>query len=448
MERNTTLISIRMTLELVNKEKHDTPKLDRNITSDDLDFSDPYFYDLFVQLRKIDPFMKVKDVGWLATGYDEVQAVLKDKRFLAVSPLTTIINQVFQNMDAVTSFLISRPLKYFMKKDEFVHMTKEWLIFTNPPHHTHIRKLFNQAFTPKQIKLMEPKIRKVTKELVDELKTKKEFDFIKEFAFPLPIIIITEILGIPEEKKLLFKQWSEDMLNGFLFESLRDLPKVRKAGKSRKQAIAYLNEIIVEKEINPGDDLISVLLLERKNGLDLDTEQIVANIIFLLFAGHETTVNLLTNGLYALLTHLDAKEKLIEIPDMLDQAVEEMLRFDPSLGMLIRIAGEDFEFKGRQITEGDVVNICLYSANHDDRMFEDPDTYILERENSRKHLAFGQGIHFCLGAPLARAETVISFEFLLPFLKSFELSSKNTFARKPMYGFSAFEELWITRVSL
>ena len=284
------------------------------------------------------------------------------------------------------------------------------LIFSDPPDHTRLRNLVNRGFTPKMVADLEPRIRQVTNELIDRIEVAGETDLIADLAMPLPVTIIAEILGVDPDHKDDFKRWSDWIVLDFGGQ-------VAEEDKERQQQDmdafrSYFEEIVALRRAAPKDDLISALVRAEEEQGALTSDELLAFIVLLLVAGNETTTNLIGNAIIALLDHPDQLAKLRAAPSLVPNAVEEALRYDAPVQFLLRRATRDVELAGATIAEGSFVSVIFASANRDERRYPDAERFDVTRD-AQGHLAFGHGIHFCLGAPLARLEGRIALEALL-----------------------------------
>jgi len=282
------------------------------------------------------------------------------------------------------------------------------MLVSDPPDHTRLRTLVQQAFTPRMIDQLRPRIAAIVDDLLAQ--TDETFDVVEDLAYPLPVIVIAELLGIPPEDRQTFKDWSAT-----LAASLDPLvtPELMDQATAARQALhAYLRGIIAERRRAPKSDLISALVAAEERGDVLTEPELVVMCSLLLVAGHETTVNLIGNGTLALLHHPTEMQRLQATPALLGSAIEELLRFDAPVQMTGRIVTEDLRIGGQPIRRGDFVLPLLGAANRDPAQFSEPDTLNLAR-NPNPHVGFGRGIHFCLGAPLARVEAQIAIGALL-----------------------------------
>ncbi|KKI93157.1 cytochrome P450 [Bacillus sp. SA1-12] len=354
-------------------------------------------YSIYKHLRKEDPVHRmVTPEGramWLISGYQDAHEILKDNRFIKDS------RKVFSVGNAETIPPEVRKLNAMGYN----------MLTADPPDHTRLRRLVQQAFTPKMISQLQGRVQQIADELLHEVQANGEMDLIDDYAFPLPIIVISEMLGVPREDRNKFRKWSDALINGS--NQLEDYQE--RVLPAMKAFMHYLHLLLDEHRKTPKDDLIGALLLAEEQDDKLSAEELFGMIILLIIAGHETTVNVIGNGVLALLENPDEYEKLKANPTLIHTAVEEMLRYySPVEVTTARWAGEDLEWKGRAFAKGDWVVVSLASANRDEKQFADPDQFNISREKNR-HLAFGTGIHHCVGAPLARLEGAIAINTLL-----------------------------------
>jgi cytochrome P450 len=315
----------------------------------------------------------------------------------------------------------------------------EWLVFRDPPDHTRLRALLQKTFTPRQLANSRPQIQAAIDALIDDALAKGEsFDFVSQFAFPLPALVIALLLGAPREDIELIKQWS-DQLAAYLGGSLDGQDNFTRARAGVEGLVDYFTRLLREKSARPGDDLIGLMLRAEHEGHTLGSDEIVSNCVLLLFAGHETTTNLLANGLYHLLREPAGAAQLRARPELGATAVEELLRYESPVPATVKVPTQDLSFRGAPLRAGDMVLPFLSAANRDPRQFADSDRLDLARTPNR-HLAFGWGIHFCLGAPLARLEAALAFRSLLDRLPALALVDAQPRWR-PWLFFRALEEL-------
>ena len=366
-----------------------------------IDLFDPTFkadpYPTYASLRSSAPVYRAALPDgrgvWLITRYEDVLAVLKDKRFVKdwrgaltpeqlaqVPPIPEVMKPLSQNM-----------------------------LDTDPPDHERLRALVSKAFTPRLIERLRPRVQAISDGLLDAVQDRGEMDLIDDYAFPLPITVIAELLGVPAEDRNNFREWSDAAVSGNASQEYMEEILI-----PHMQAFTdYLRALFEEKRANPGDDLVSALVRAEEAGDRLSEDELLGMVFLLLVAGHETTVNLIGNGVLALLQHPDQLRKLKEDPSLIKPAIEELLRYDgPVETSTERFAREDVEIGDQVIPRGEMVLVVLAAADHDPERFSDPDELDITRTDNR-HLAFGKGIHHCLGAPLARMEGQIAISTLL-----------------------------------
>ncbi|SDE76350.1 Cytochrome P450 [Priestia aryabhattai B8W22] len=371
-----------------------------NIKSLDL-FSQQFHqnpYDYYKKIRPHQPFAKVKMLNeghttWMAFTYKAAEAVLKDNRF--IKDMRTVFP------DEMT--------------DENLPPIAQSMLFVDPPDHHRLRSLVQSGFTPKRIEKLRGRIEEIAREQAKLMSNKETVDFINAYAFPIPIRVICELLGVPSEDQLDFQRWST---------ALVDINDDSEYDKVNMEFMAYLGKLTEQKRVSPGEDLMSYLIQAEEEGERLTVSELYGVVMLLIVAGHETTVNLIANGLLALLTHPEQLALLKADPSLVAQAIEELLRFNgPVEFSTDRWAKESFMFMGQQVAKGDHVIVSLASANHDPAAFENPNTLDITKEKS-PHLAFSKGIHYCLGAPLARIEGEIAIQVLLEEYPSLTLAAE------------------------
>lgn len=336
---------------------------------------------------------------WLITRYEDVLALFRDERFVKNRRNAMTAEQLRKLPWTPPMF---RPLERNM-------------LDLDPPDHTRLRTLVHKAFTPGLIGKMRDRIQSLADDLLDLVGDKRAFDLISDYALPLPMTIITEILGVPTKDRAKFHRWSTAVV------SLTSPKPTMRVIPSVWMFVRYLKRFFELRRKEPRDDLVTALIRAEEGGDRLSEDELLAMVFLLLIAGHETTVNLIGNGTLALLEHPDSMNKLREEPSIIKTAVEELLRFTaPVLMTSERYAREDLIIHGVNIPRGGMTFGVIGSANRDGTVFQNPDELNLMREPNR-HLAFGQGIHFCVGAPLARLEAEIAFNTLLRRLPTLRL---------------------------
>jgi cytochrome P450 len=333
---------------------------------------------------------------WVVTRYADVLAALSEPR------LSNDPQQAVDLDETLRGDFLSRSM-----------------IGADPPEHTRLRRLVSKAFTARRVEGLRPRVQAITNTLLDRMSPRGRADLVGEFALPLPITVIGELLGVPEADRDRFRTWTDDMLDR-PFDARTDLAVVVAA---REQMHGYLSELVAAKRRDPADDLLTDLIAATDEGERLDEQELLAMTFLLLVAGYVTTVSLIGNGTLALLRTPDQLDRLRADPSLVPRAVEELLRFDgpvnPGLG---RFALEDLELGGARIRRGDVVLLAIAAADRDPDRFPDPDRLDVGSADSG-HLAFGHGIHYCLGAPLARIEGQVAFTALVERLPDLALAT-------------------------
>ncbi len=355
---------------------------------------DPYpHYD---RLRRTDPVHITPHGMYLASRHAEVSLVLRDKRF---------------GKDFVERS-VRRYGPKIMEEPIFRSMS-HWMLQQDPPDHTRLRGLVVKAFTARRVEDMRPRIQQVVDQTLDRIAERGHMDLIEDFAFRLPVTIICDMLGIPEEYREAFYTGSRD--GGRILDPVPLTPaEIAQGNAANLMAQMYFQQLFELRRKNPGDDLTTQLVQAEEDGSKLSNEELTANIILLFGAGHETTVNLIGNGLLALHRNPDQLALLKANPALITNAIEEFLRYDFSVQLTGRVALEDIDdLGGRKIPKGETVLCLLGSANRDPAVYPDrPDRLDITRPNVRP-LSFGGGIHFCLGAQLARIEAEVAIGTLL-----------------------------------
>ncbi len=334
--------------------------------------------------------------AWLVTRYADVLTGLHDARLSS------------QRSHNLTAALPSATQTEFAT---FNRIFSKWMLFLDPPEHSRIRKLLNKEFTPNMIQRLRPRIQRVVDSLLDDVAGKSEIEFMTEFANPLPVRVIAEMLGIPAEDQRDFQVWSDDLAS-FFGNATSTVDTARRAQNSLVSLTEYFRAMLPERRAHKGDDLVSLLLRVEEEGEMLTGEELLAQCTLLLVAGHETTRNLLGNGLLALLQHPVQFAKLKEDPALINSAVREFARFDSPVQFSGRAATEDFTWHDQEIRKGQTVILLLASANHDPAKFSEPEKLDISRDEGMP-LSFGHGTHFCIGASLAYTEAEIAFTTLL-----------------------------------
>ncbi|HEY3677247.1 MAG TPA: cytochrome P450 [Bradyrhizobium sp.] len=383
---------------------------------------DPYPH--YERLRATDPVHVNAHGAFVLSRHADASLVMRDKRF---------------GKDYVER-QIRRYGPKVMEEPVFRSMS-HWMLQQDPPDHTRLRGLVVKAFTARRVEDMRPRIQEVVDQTIDAVIAAGHMDLIEDFAFRLPVTIICDMLGIPEEHREVFYKSSRD--GGRLLDPVPLTPEEIKQGNAgNMMAQMYFQQLFELRRKTPGDDLITQLLQAEEDGSKLSNEELTANIILLFGAGHETTVNLIGNGLLALHRNPDQLALLKSNPSLITNAIEEFLRYDSSVQMTGRVTLEDIEdIGGRKIPKGESVLCLLGSANRDPAVYPDrPDRLDITRPNVRP-LSFGGGIHFCLGAQLARIEAEVAISTLLRRLPELKLDDAENPRWRPTFVLRGLKEL-------
>ena len=359
-------------------------------------FKNPYetFRD-FLSNRPI--FWDEKINAWIISPYSEVEKGLSNSDLNAGERIASASAHLSAEEKAEFSKIIST--------------LNNWIVFQDPPSHTRLRKLVNKSFTPRSIAAFTPKLESLVDGLAREALSKKEFDLVSELSFRLPAIVICELLGIPEERQSDVRRWS-DKHAGFSASAQVGYQAAKEANDASLEAEKYLFTLFDDLRRKPGENLLSKLVNMDKSEDHLTDEELAALTIQLFFAGFETTEGLIGNLMIALHNNPVEKEKLLADPKKIEAAVEEALRYDSSILKQSRVASVDLEIGGQLIKKGDYCHFIIGAANRDPARYAQPDSFIVDREDLG-HSSFGHGIHFCIGAPLARLETKTLLQVLL-----------------------------------
>lgn len=352
-------------------------------------------YPSYHALREKDPVHRSRVGPWVISRYDYAMEIFQDKRM---------------SNDLRKGALWPRTRKLQLKAGRTQEeLDNPDMLHSDPPRHTRLRGLVNQAFTPGSLAGLAPRVEQITNDLLDAAVKKDPIDLITGVAHPLPVIVIAEMLGISPEDRDQFRVWSEQILRGYKYPNLMDL---KAALKAEREYQAYLTKIIERRRVDPQDDLITRLVQAEQAGDRLSLHELFSICTLLLVGGNETTANLIGNGLHALLKHPEQLHLLRDRPELGPSAVEELLRYDGPIVVDGRYATEACDFHGKAIKPGHILLLLVGAINRDPERFESPDTLDIARENNR-HLAFGHGIHHCLGAALTRLETSIVLRVIL-----------------------------------
>lgn len=388
--------------------------LDQHLTYSPFDaevMADPY--PVYRELRERAPVYWSAEVGsWVLSRYDDVAAALTD-------PAT---------YSSASGIYPTPP------QAEATDVLLPMLVTTDPPRHTKLRQLVSKAFTPRRIAALETGVQAIVDELLAEVPAAGPWDFVSGFSGPLPAMVIADLLGIPRDDRDRFRAWSTTLVQG---NPLRGA-----SGSGLEAATAlydYFTSFLAERRARPQDDLMTALVQAEVDGQHLSEDELLGFCLLLLVAGHETTTNLLSNAAVLLADHPESRQRLREEPELVPAAVEELLRFDSPVQGIGRTLTKPVHLHGRQMAAGDSVLLLFGSANRDDRVFADPEVFDVERSPER-HLALGRGIHFCLGASLARMETRLALDALLAcstFGWEVDKSGAERLRSGPIRGFAA-----------
>ena len=400
-------------------------KIDRTNRTVTLDPRDPDFvndpYPAYHELRAAVPVFKWEQYGyWCFARHEDVAALLRDRRF-------------------------GRQILHVMSREElgwpetqthlkpFYDVERHSLLETEPPVHTRLRGLVNRAFLSRSVERLRPRIAELAHELIGEFAPRRETDILASFATPIPIFIIAELLGVPTALGPQLLQWSHDMLA--MYQARRDEAVERKAVSATVAFSDFMRGYVRERRSRPGDDLLSHLIAAEMQGNSLSEEELITTAILLLNAGHEATVHAIGNGIKALLEARQAGQELGE------GHIEELLRFDAPLHLFTRYALEDVDFDGLRLKRGETVGLLLGAANRDPQRFAEPDEFDPGR-TPNPHVSFGAGIHFCVGAPLARLELNVALPILFARLPGMRLADVPRY--RDSYHVHGLESLRVT----
>jgi pimeloyl-[acyl-carrier protein] synthase len=343
---------------------------------------------------------------WYITRYEDAVAALKEPR------LGREIWRIQPDLEALT------PIEA---------LSRQWMVLRDPPAHTRLRGLVHRVFTPRMIERLEPRMSALVDRLLDNVAAQGQMELLADFALPLPVTVIAELLGVPPADQPLFIPWSRALAAVIEFEQSE---AVQAAGSQAMLDLAdYLRAIIAQRRKRPQADLISALITAEGEGQRPSEEELIGTITQLLFGGNEPVVHLIGNGLLALLRHPEQLARLRHDPALLETAIDELLRYDSSVQMTFRYALEEMTLGGKRLRLGDPVAIVMGAANRDPAQFPNPDQFDITRQPNR-HLSLGQGIHYCIGGPLARAEAKAAFGGLLHRLPDIRLATDNLVWRR------------------
>ena len=352
---------------------------------------------------------------WVLTRYADVKAVLRDRRVRTLETPKQIKdkNQYIQEKGKELNTL--------------AYVSSQLLFYMNPPDHTRLRRLASKAFSSIVVERMRPYVQETVNELLGKVRNTGFIDIISDLAGPLPVIVIAKVLGVPHEDEDRLHHWSNVLSR--ILDPLLSLEEYEHMNRVVLEFQAYFRDLIAERVKKPKADVISALIAAREQGDKLSEDELLATCILLFATGEETTVNTIGNGMLALLRHPDQMEKLKREPTLIQSAVEELLRYDSPVQITGRLALETIEIGGQTIRAGEKILTCLGAANRDPTQFPSPDRLDLTRRENH-HLAFGDGIHYCLGAGLARVQGQIAINTLIQQLPNLALHTDKLEWRK------------------
>ncbi len=362
-------------------------------------------YPIYHHLRSVEPIHQSFKGMWVLTRYADAKAVLRDPRF-CVDKMPNNVKHKGHDLNQKDFNTLAQAID-------------KWLIFLDPPEHTRLRGLISKAFSSTSVKFLRPQIQQITDELISKVRHRGSMDIISDFACPLPCNVIAAILGIPVEDWFKLYHWSDELSN--ILDPLRSLEDYEQMNKVALEFTDYFKSLIAQRQKSPQQDLLSALIAVKEQNNKLSEEEIISVCMLLFFAGEETTVNLIGNGMLALLRHPIQMQQIKTQPMLIQSAVEEILRYDSPIQITTRVATEDVDLDGVTIRVGEKALLCLGAANRDPAQFPDPDSFDIRRANN-SHLAFADGIHYCLGVALARIEAEIAINTLVQQLPDLKLS--------------------------
>lgn len=389
----------------------DPQALDNWFLSDGF-FHDPYaFYRTLHEQAPV--YFSTKVNAWLVSSFTDVEAGLKDARLLSGGRIDSAAERLPESARDENATLIA--------------CMNSMMSFRDEPDHGRLRRLVSKAFTARTVARLEPQIQMIVDELLDGIGDDNTFDLVARFSFDLPALVICELLGIPRERLADVKRWADGVV-GFVSSGLMTPANAAVGQEAVIEAGAYLDELVRERRQHPQDDVLTLLATAQADGEELSRDELVAMVILLFFAGFETTEGLIGNAVIALLRHPDQFADLKKDPELVDAVVEEVLRYDNSIQRQSRVAACAMDVGGQSVAAGDVVFLMIGAANRDPAAFRDPDEFDVRRADMA-NLSFGMGIHFCLGAPLARLETKVALRTIAKRMPDLTLSD-----REPAYG--------------
>jgi pimeloyl-[acyl-carrier protein] synthase len=370
-------------------------------------FQNPFpFYDRLREQGNV-VWSAAGEPRWLVLSFEAAAKAFTDQRFSTVVP-----ESLMADYDEVR-----HNVRY---KDLMTGLTA-FMLNQDPPQHTRVRRLANKAFTRAEVTQMSNLVEKTIDDLLDRVMPTGKMDLVQDFALPIPMTVICEVLGLPQKDRDQFRTWTESFAR--VLEPIINNDDIDPSADATTALFDYLKDLIAERRAKPGSDLLSAFIQAEEEGDRLTLDELLANMLLLILAGHETTVNLICNGTVCFLQNPDALQRVQTQPELLPLAIEEMLRYQSPVQATDRYVLEDMDFEGQHLKKSQRVSIIVGAANRDPKQFELPHEFNIDRQPN-KHLAFGQGIHFCLGAPLARFEAKFAFEKLLSRVKNLQFGTE------------------------
>jgi hypothetical protein len=361
---------------------------------------------------------------WAVVSHAECSAVAKDPRF---------------SVKRTSGMLFTLPVERQGEFKELVRLLGLWMIFIDPPEHTRMRKLMNKGFGPAAAEALRPQVERIVDRVLDSLDEVSQADLVKELAYPMPVRVISELLGVPETMHEAFLRWSVAIAE-FNGSPSRTVEQAQSAQTAVLALTDFFRSTVAERRRNKGSDLISLLIDIKEEGEAFTEEELYAQCVMLLFAGHETTRNLIASGIYSLLRQPEKMTELGDNPALIRSAVEEFLRFESPIQYTARVTTEPIELCGVRIPKRQTILCMLGAANRDPKQFKDPDTLMLNRLNNQ-HLAFSAGPHFCIGAQLARLEGQVAILRTIQRFRKMRLAERPEWERN--FGFRGLKTLLV-----
>jgi cytochrome P450 len=408
---------------------------------DDQQWDDPY--PVYRELRDADQLhYSPESEVFCVSRYDEALEVFRDpERFGSQGGFEYLFMPLWQSIGARDVFEMLRFMVRARLNPLLLRGAPESLISSDPPNHSSLRQIVNRGFTPRRIAAWEPRLREIADSLLDGLERQGRFDAVQTIAHPLPMLVIAELLGVDGSRLKDFRRWSNGIIDTLTGSDRKGTPGDALANGG--QLLSYLRSVVEARRREPKDDLISVLV-DPRHGDTLDTQAVLLFATLLLVAGNETTTNAIGSAIEQLLRDPELLGRVTEDPNLIPALVEETVRLESPFRFMPRVVNEDTEIRGTKLPKGSALMVMIGAANRDERHFVDPDRFDLDRDTSG-HLGFGFGIHFCLGASLARLEAKVALESLLPYLQERELCADG-YRRSDSFFTRGFSRLDVERI--